>query len=156
MIVFRQPLISKNQTGREMYRMINGTAQDLKGIFFNVNGKKVSADKLPLVSWFNYVKNIPYRRDPKPREIIARPKHIVNFESLGADCKKKSLLMAAWLKNNKIPFRFIASSKRPDKKIHHVFPEGKIADQWIPLDATYKTNSIGMNREDTKREVLKP
>jgi len=155
MLIIRQPLKSKNQTGREMYRMIAATAGDLKKVFYNVGGRPVSADKLPLVQWFNIVKNIPYRRDPKPREILARPAHILGFEKLGADCKKKSLLMAAWCKQNNIPFRFIASSRRKDKKVHHVFPQARIAGQWLPLDATYKRNTIGMKRSDTKTEVLK-
>lgn len=156
MIIIKKPLKSKNQTGREMYKMVNSTAADLKGIFFGSNGLSISADRLPLVEYFNYVKNIPYRRDPKPREILARPAHIAKFSELGADCKKKALMIAAWLKLNKIPFRFIAASRRPDKRIHHVFPQGRIADQWVNLDATYKRYRIGMPRSDTKQEVLKP
>lgn len=156
MVVIRQPLRSKNQTGREMYKIVSRTADDLKSIFFGSNGQKITADKLPLVEYFNYVKNIPYRRDPKPREIISRPRYIAKYSSLGADCKKKSLMIAAWLKANKIPFRFIASSRRPDKKVHHVFPQGKIGGQWVSLDATYKKNKIAMPRNDTKQEVLRP
>lgn len=156
MIIIKQPLKSKNQTGREMYKIINRTADDLDNIYFGSNGRRVSAAALPLVEYFNYVKNIPYRRDPKPREIIARPLHIANFQNLGADCKKKSIMIAAWLKRNNIPFRFIASSRRKDKRVHHVFPQGRIAGQWVNLDATYKRNRIAMPRIDTKQEVLKP
>lgn len=156
MLIIRQRLKSKNQTGREMYRLVDRTAGDLKKIMCGDNGNKTTAAKMPLVNYFNFVKNIPYRRDPKPREIIARPIHIARFSNLGADCKKKAIMMAAWAKSNKIPFRFVASSRRPDKRVHHVFTQARIAGQWVNLDATYPKNKIAMPRNDTKREVLKP
>lgn len=139
-----------------MYKIVSRTAGDLRSLMCGTNGQKIRADKMPLVEYFNYVKDIPYRRDPKPREIIARPLHIARFQNFGADCKKKSIMIAAWLKANKIPFRFIASSRRPDKRVHHVFPQGKISGQWINLDATYKNGKIAMPRNDTKQEILKP
>ena len=150
MIAQRQILRSKYQTGRKMYDLVNKTAQDLKGIYFA--GKPIS--EIALYDYFRIIRSIPYRRDPRPREILARPAHLIKYRRNGLDCKKKAILMAAYAKMNNIKYRFIASSRRADKKIHHVYPEIQINNRMIDTDATYPTNEINMKRRATKKIVL--
>jgi len=144
MKIKRRRLYGKEQTGAEMYNLVDRTAADINGL-----------SKVPLCDYFNLIKNIPYRRDIKPREIIARPKHLFKFKNAGLDCKKKSLLIAAWAKQNKIPFRFVATSRRPDKRVHHVFPQILLSGQYINVDATYPYNRINQKKPITNFIILR-
>jgi hypothetical protein len=146
----KEPLKSKFQTANQMYKIVNSTSSDLQKI--NINGKK--AAKNSLVDYFDYIKNIKYRMDRKPREILARPAISLKFKNAGIDCKKKALLIAAWSKQNNIPFRFVASSRRPDRQVHHVFPQLYISGRYINVDATYPTNSINEKKRYTRMIVL--
>jgi hypothetical protein len=144
-------LDSKDQTGKEMYRLIDNYSGDLHNI--KVNGSPIS--ELNLFDFFNFVKNIPYRRDIKGIEVVSRPGKIVQHKNTGMDCKKKSILISSYLKKRGIPFRLIASSKRPDKRIHHVFPQMKIDDKWYNMDATYSDYKPLQLKTLTKAEVLR-
>lgn len=141
------PLTSKEQTGREMYRLveIGQAANDL--------GELAS---LPLLSFYTRVKNIPYKRDKKGTETIARPRLLLSeFPSL--DCKKKAILMAAWFRANKVPFKFIAVSENPSRKFHHVFVIAKVTGKWRNVDATYSHyNLFEKKPRVTNHQVLKP
>lgn len=149
MITFHN-LDTKDQTGKEMYRLIEQYSGDIDHI--RVKGKPLSS--LNLFDYFNYVKNIPYRKDVKGIEVVSRPSKIIDNKNVGMDCKKKSILISAYLKNRGIPFRLIASSKRPDKRIHHVFPQMKIDGKWLNMDATYKDYKPLELKTVTKAEVL--
>ncbi len=147
-----EPLNSKNQTGRKMYAIVEEFHSDLDTAFLPRARNPLSS--LPIQRFFDFVKDIPYRRDNKPVEVIARPAHILRFAALGMDCKKKAILIASWLRANGIPYRLIASSKRPDKRVHHVFPQGKLDNRWTTLDATYSWFRPGEVKEVTHAEVL--
>jgi len=152
MVVKTERLYGKNQTGRRMYDLIRSTAGDLDDIF--ING--VSASDLPLAKWYTIVKRIPYRIDPVPREIIARPAILAKYgPQVGIDCKKKSCLMAAALERKKIPWRLMSTSRRPDKKVSHVFPQAFLVNRWVNLDATYPFYRPGQPKQVTKAEILK-
>lgn len=90
----------------------------------------------PLPLFFDHVRQVPYLRDVKGKEVTARPAFLGTvFPAI--DCKKKAILLASWLRSNFIPYRFIAVSERPDKRIHHVFTQAWNGQKWINLDATY-------------------
>jgi len=128
-----------------MYRMVEQFAGDIGDLA-----------SLPLSDYFDQVKRKPYARDVKGSETVARPSLLLS-EFLRLDCKKKAILIAAWLKKNGVPYRFIACSENPDGKIHHVFPQGKIGGAWRNLDATYaKYNLFDKKPRLTRAEVLKP
>jgi len=150
MITFHN-LDTKDRTGREMYRLIDQYSGDID--FIHVKGKPLSS--FNLFEYFDYVKNIPYRKDIKGIEVVSRPAKIINNKDVGMDCKKKSILISAYLKSRNIPFRLIASSKRPDKRIHHVFPQMKIDGKWLNMDATYSDYKPLELKTVTKAEVLK-
>jgi transglutaminase-like putative cysteine protease len=150
MITFHN-LDTKDQTGREMYRLIDQYSGDIHSIHV----KGVPLSRLNLFDFFDFVRNIPYRKDIKGIEVVSRPAKIIDSKNVGMDCKKKSILISAYLKHRGIPFRLIASSKRPDKRIHHVFPQMKIDGKWLNMDATYKDYKPLELKTVTKAEVLK-
>lgn len=110
----------------------------------------------PLPEYFGYVKRLPYLRDMRGTETVARPRLLLT-EFPALDCKKKAILIAAWCKANGIPYRFIACSERPDKRIHHVFPQALMGQRWRNLDATYAKYKLFQKKPRlTRAEVLNP
>jgi hypothetical protein len=153
-----ETLKSKEQTGKEMKRITKRYCNDLQHIFLRYKGKLISISDLPFIAYFNIIKNMQYKQDKAPIEIVARPKILLKGVQSGAglDCKKKSILIASWIclnvgKNN---FRFVASSKRNDRKITHVFPEILVNQKWLPVDATYSYNKPFKKEHLTNREIL--
>lgn len=144
MNIKRQFLFDKIQTGIEMKRLVFKHASDLQQYI----------DYSPQ-QFYDLVKNLDYKRDKKGYELVSRPLYSMRLGKIyGIDCKKKSILIASYAFLKKIPFRFIASSNRPDKKIHHVYPQLFLNNQWIDYDATYKKNKIGELKILTKKEIL--
>lgn len=150
MSIFVQEHKGKELTAKEMYSLVENFYTDL--------GKYAS---YPFPVWFDIVKNIPYINDDEllgapGNEITARPYYLLNnefFEKL--DCKKKAILIASWAKANNIPYRFIAVAEYPNRDIHHVFPQFKLNDFWVNMDATLGNYSIGMSKpEVVKAEEL--
>ena len=91
-----------------------------------------------LSCFYNFVRSIPYKEDGFYAEIIARPKFLMDRAKFPAlDCKKKAVLIGAWLNAHNIPWRLIACSERPDRQVHHVFVQAFISGHWRPIDATY-------------------
>lgn len=128
-----------------MYRLIEKFHRDLGALA-----------ALSPEEFFNLVRLIPYRRDERGREVVARPGLLLK-EFPALDCKKKAILICAWARCNGIPFRLVACSERPDKKIHHVFPQIRVSGKVRNLDATYAKYRIGQKKDRvTRAEVLKP
>lgn len=130
-------LRSKEQTGAEMRRLINRYSSDLDGIAIRFRGRMVPVSNMSLPEMFDFVRKVPYRRDIKPIEVVARPGKILANRLSGMDCKKKAILLSSYLQNRGIPWRLIASSRLPSGKIHHVFPQIGFAGRWLNFDATY-------------------
>jgi hypothetical protein len=153
MVITKRPLHGNSQTAGSMYRLVDLFAGDLK------NYKSHS-----LQSFFNRVANMRYKIDPRGAEVVARPKWGMRLaKNRGIDCKKKSIMMAGYLKLNGIPYRFIGSSTRPKPifgrpPIHHVFPQGRFCFRngcrWMNLDATYSHNKIFAPKPRVTRAVV--
>jgi hypothetical protein len=145
MKITRGPLKSAQATAAEMARLAVQYSSDL--------GEKSS---WPLQKIFSYVKNLPYRRDPENTESLARPALSMRPGFPWRDCDDKAIILGAWCAANMIPFRFLASSRRPDKSLHHVFLEAQAGAAPIILDATYPSHKLGaLARTDyTKIEPL--
>lgn len=156
MAVVRQLLEDKDQTGREMHRLIRRYSGDLRSIMVERGGVPVPMSRLSVKEAFDLVRRMPYQQDTVPIEVVARPRRIVEEFQHGADCKKKAILLGSWLKENGIPYRLVASSRRADRKVHHVFPQGKFGGRWKTLDATYKHYRPFQVKRVTHAEVLKP
>lgn len=138
MIQEKTPLFDKKQTARKMYFLIERYYHDIKNFYIKKGNRMIPLHALTLREFFNYVRSIPYRQDTKPIEIVSRPKHILRNELLGMDCKKKGILISSFLRSKKIPYRLIGSSKKKNKRIHHVFPQARIRGRWRNVDATYR------------------
>ncbi len=111
---------------------------------------------LPLQAFFDLVRKIPYVKDPRGKEIVARPALLLK-EFPALDCKKKAILIGAYCIANKIPFRFVASSQRRSAKAHHVYPQAKIDGQFKNVDATYSHYRLFQPKSGlTLADVLKP
>lgn len=154
MKITEKNLINKNQTASEMKRLINNYSGDLNSVYIKKNNQYIPITELSIREFFNFVKSIPYRRDRKPIEVVSRPNRILNVADNGIDCKKKAILISAYLKQRNLPFRLIASSRLKNKKIHHVFPQIGIAGEWLNLDATYNHYKPFERKAVTKVEVL--
>lgn len=156
----REALFDKLQTSNAIKNLVSKYAEDLNSVFVDDNKEKTPLSKLSITDFFNVVKNIPYRKDIKPIEVISRPFHILNHRALGMDCKKKSVLVASYFKLRKIPYRFIGSSRRPDKKIHHIFvqartlPDETLTKEYHNYDATYSNYTPDQEKKVTAFEVL--
>lgn len=154
MKISSEDLTSKEQTGAEMHRLINTYYNDVNNTIVSNGEKYLPLSELTVEEAFDFVKNLPYKVDTAPIEIVSRPSILIKNSSNGLDCKKKSILICSYLKSNGIPFRLIASSQRPDGRIHHVFPQMKLNKKWCNLDATYPENNIYEKKIVTKAEVL--
>jgi hypothetical protein len=146
-------LRDKSQTASEMYNLVESYHNDLKNITVIYGGKKRAFSDLQLLEAFDVIKTIPYQQDSQPIEILSRPQYI-GMQGTGADCKKKSILMGSWLKENGIPYRFVAMSTAPDRRVHHVFTQGFFNKQWKNLDPTYSDAIPFQPKTVTAYEVL--
>lgn len=155
MRLVKRRLKNKDQTASAMYRLTKRTAHDLMAIPVLYKGKATRLGKLPLVAFFDFVRTIPYRIDPKPREIVSRPAHSIRFKHAGLDCKKKAILMGSWAFLRGTPWRYVASSKRPDRRLHHTYAEYKMGGKWLPMDATYPHYTPAMKKELTAKTILR-
>lgn len=144
MKVSRGPLHSAKQTAAEMERLVRSYSSDI--------GK---LSKLPLARYYDLVKRLPFKSDPRNIENISRPSYTLRAKFPWRDCDDKAILLGSYCYQNKIPFRFIAISKRPDKSLHHVFVEARTKAGPLDLDATYPNMKLNQQLEGiTKREAL--
>lgn len=148
-------LRSKDETGEEMHRLIEKYNTDLDGVKVIKNGTKIPFSALSIPDVYEFVKRIPYRKDVSPVEVVARPRTILRNRGAGMDCKKKAIIIASYLKNRGIPYRLIASSRKPNGRIHHVFPQMGFGKTWMNLDATYSHYRPFQPKKLTRAEVLK-
>ena len=160
MIVKRERLYSKNQTGRRMYWLARRFSGDIAKALVRRSGSVKRMVDLSLAEMYDVVRSIPYRRDDKPVEVVARPLHILAGAGGGADCKKKAIILGAWLhETNKsraepIHWRFVGVSSLKSRRIHHVLPQIKIDGEYKNVDATYPKNKIFDRKKYTAMEVL--
>jgi len=126
-------LTDRVQTGRAIYYCAT---------FYNDLGSLLD---LSLKDFFNTVKKMPYIEDQIDSEVVARPKYLLDQEKFPAlDCKKKSVLIGAWLNAHNMPWRLVAISEKPNKNIQHVFPQALINNEWLSVDPTYPEYSLFM------------
>lgn len=119
---------------------VTGTGREMQRLVQNYHSDASKFDNVSLETAFNLVKNLPYKKDR--REVLHRPKYILNSKAIYRDCDDKSILLGSILYRKNLPFRFIAVSGKPDKKLHHVLIIAKIDNENKILDATYPQNEI--------------
>lgn len=151
-----EPLINRRQSSNEIKSIISCFSGDLETIFLRSGGNDIPLSQLSFDKYFDFVKNIKYRKDTPPVEKVGRPLWIMAQVNAGKgiDCKKKAVLIGAYLHLHGVPFRFIGSSCREDRQIHHIFPQADFGNGWINVDATYAHYHIGQNKKVTAKEIL--
>ena len=127
MILRKKNLFDVYQTGREMRRLALSYCSDL-GRWLNV----------PFLAYYRFVCNLPYIPDPVDIETVSRPLYTLCINYGPRDCDDKAVLLAAWFVAHGEKVRFVASSTRPDKKLHHTFLQMR---NGLFLDATYDYNA---------------
>ena len=155
-----EELRSRAQTGRSIYE----SAKYFRDLGIHLDSS--------LNNFYNFVKKIPYKEDRIGIEIVSRPGHMLGRSRFrimrpkhilgespfreGIDCKKKAVLISAWLEAHGVPYRLVAVSEKPSKKIHHVFPQAQIDGGWVNIDATYPYYQLFEGKPVTYGEVLSP
>lgn len=111
-------------------------------------GTKYSSDCLFLINKtpmevFEFIKNLPYKPDPKNIEFLSRPEFSIWRKDLPRDCDDKTLIAVCYFELKNIPYRIVISGK--DIKPHHIYSEflDSFKNTWIPFDATYSKNVFG-------------
>jgi hypothetical protein len=140
------PLRHPRQTAAEMARLCTVYAKDL-GHLAN----------LSLPAFFNVVRKLPYRPDPKTAETLSRPKYLLEKDYAFRDCDDKAILMGAYCYLKGYPFGFYASSIKPSKQLHHVWTIAKVDGKNVVLDPTYSHHKFGelpKSNQITKIEKL--
>lgn len=105
-------------------------------------------DGYTLEQFFNMVKSLTYKKDPPGVEHLSRPAASLSKYATYRDCDDKAILIAAYLTRQAklgkkfIPWRFVAVSKKPDRRLHHVVNEVLINGEPRIIDATYPHNSF--------------
>ena len=125
-------LTDPKQTAKEMVRLCTVYAGDLGNLA-----------RLPLPRYFDLVRKLPYKADPKNAETLSRPKFLLEKDYSFRDCDDKAILMGSWLYLNKIPFGFYASSVKPNRQLHHVWTVARINGRDVVLDPTYRHHKFG-------------
>ena len=137
-----------------MHALVNKFFSDLDNFKVKTANGFKTLSELNLKQFYDFVRTIPYRMDNSPIEVISRPRHIIKLKNKGMDCKKKAILIGSYLKKNNIPFRFIASSNKPHKRIHHIFPQVQLFGEWRNMDATYQNYLMFEPKRVTAAEVV--
>lgn len=103
-----------------------------------------------LIEIFDYVKNIPYKPDPKNTEFIMRPKRLL-LRNAG-DCDDKAVFLNAVFLSNGIPGGYSIVSQSPDRNWHHIFNYVYVNGERKDFDATYPKNLPFVSKPWAKRK----
>jgi hypothetical protein len=127
------------------YKGVDNTLENIRGIIErNYSNPRLKVfDSWPLQKIYNYVRDLPYIKDPEnvpisggdSLELLKRPD--LTILTNGGDCDDKAILLAAILKRKKVPFRMAVTSVTADKEFHHIYPEIFLEGRWLAFDATY-------------------
>lgn len=154
MRVIEEQLTDRKQTVDRIFYLASYYADDLRCLYVTLGKQQLALSSLTFEEYYDFVKNIPYKRDNEPIEIVARPKII--FErwqaGIGKDCKKAAVLLGAYFCLKKIDWRLVVVSTRPDKEVHHIFTQADLNGQFVNVDATYDTMQIGQSKNCTYAE----
>lgn len=153
-----ETLYDKEQTIERIFQLARQFCNDLQRAYSERYGGLIPLSSLSFRDFYDVVKSLPYRRDVSPVEIVARPRIVLSLSKSGQgrDCKKAAVLIGAYCECNGLKWRLATVSTRPDKKIHHIFPQVFIGGEYINADATYQNMKIGERKKVTKVQYFEP
>ena len=127
MILTTDKLKDVYQTAFQMRRLVESYYLDL-GPWLNV----------PFLDFYRYVCDLPYIPDPHNIEFVSRAALTINpFFNVARDCDDKAVLLGCWWHGHGDKCRFVASSTKKNKMLHHVFLQHETG---LFFDATYCKN----------------
>lgn len=148
MVITIEPLIDKEQTCSTIFSIARRYADDLDLCY---KGDRALSELDP-VEFYGVVRGIEYRQDVPGIEVVMRPIHVLRQKR--GDCKKKTTLLSSYAFLHGIPFRYACTSKRPDRRIHHIFPQFFLSGSFVNMDATYPWYRIGEQKRVTNVEYF--
>lgn len=155
MEVYTRPLVNAEDTGKEMYKMVDKFYTDM-----------APWSDYSLIEIFNTIAALPFQFDPDGEELLKRPIYTMRQLGPGGDCDDKAICLGAWAKLNGYPYRFVAVGRKNPRKsifskilLSHVLPQVYIYGGWLTVDATYAFNVLGLDlssKEYDRIVVLRP
>lgn len=138
------PLKSRQQTGRRIYALARMFKNDLWEF-----------QDCSLEQFYDIVHSIPFSQDPVFNEIVSRPSYLLDRQIFPfLDCKKKTVLFAAFFELQNWDYILVASSDNTGDP-HHVFILLWDGEDWLPVDATlYEDYLFGPMPELVHAETL--
>ncbi len=106
------------------------------------------------LQFYERVRDIPYRGDPDQLEFLQRPAITLSGKGAGGDCDDKAIALASYYSMNRVPFRFVAGSRKVNGPLHHVWVQVYIEGRWVDLDATYAWNEMGVLNGEWPKQVV--
>jgi hypothetical protein len=139
MALIEEPLRNKEQSILRIFQICRQFHGDLDLIALPRGSSEVSLSSLDLLDYYDFVRSMPYRQDVEPIEVVARPQIIVErfLSGIGRDCKKASVMLGSYFTKKRIRWRLVTMSSRPDRQMHHIFPQIFLEGEWGNMDATY-------------------
>lgn len=99
-------------------------------------------EDIDIFTFYNYVRSLPYIKDPKGEETVVRQKYTIRPDWMGCrDCDDKTLLILSFAKLKNISGRSVVVGQ--NKKPHHIYPELELNGNFVPADATFTRCKFG-------------
>lgn len=147
-----KPLNSYVDTVKQVFRLARDYHKDL----LDPNKYKVRIASFNPKEFFEFIRSLPYVKDPKGIEFVNRPKIsiLLSGTTHPFDCDDRTVLSLSYfiLRNtlNKIQgkepeyqYRIVVVGR--NQKPHHIYMEYKTEkSNWIPFDPTYPHNEYGI------------
>lgn len=154
--------VRKSKTGTLTIRKLKNvkyTGKLMRELSVRYQNDVAEYGHLSLIQFYDLIKNIPYKPDPKKMEFLQRPYYTLKERGKGGDCDDKAICIGAYCALAKLPFRFVALGRKAGGRLHHVIIEVMIDNhlderRWVHLDATYSFNTIGKPMYDYPKQLI--
>jgi len=142
-------------TVKEMEKMIRDGVKDpliretAIGIVRGLPGKDYLGEIFRIYNWVK--QNVRFTRDPVSLELLQSAMRTLKGKV--GDCDDYTVLLSTLLQSLGHATRIKTIATRAGE-YHHVYPEVKYRDEWIPLDATQKQASLGWEPPNITRQKI--
>ena len=148
--IYRAPLMSGDagvaQTIQQMRSLVDEALRDpsiLRMAKDIVRGIPAFDDFAESQALYNWVRsNIRFTKDPVNKETLYPPAELLQIRS--GDCDDISMLMATLLMSVGHPARLMTVAAANSDEFSHVYVEGQINGQWIPMDPARSDSQFGV------------
>jgi hypothetical protein len=147
--IYRAPLMSGDagvaQTIQEMRNLVDEALRDpsiLRASKDIVRGVPAFDDTAEAQALYNWVRaNIRFTKDPVNKETLYPPAELLQIRA--GDCDDISMLLGTLLMAIGYPARLMTVAANGDE-FSHVYVEGQINGQWIPMDPARSDSQFGV------------